>query len=492
MAIVTKTQLENAALDVVSIEQFVNGAADLGGTGIVTSRLGETYPTLAKLVDDAEAWIALIEAETAGDAVATAADRVQTGNDVLATAADRVQTGLDRAEATAQAGVATTKAGEADQAYAATAAIYGDIQAVQSAVAESAANALATEEDKTATAADVAAITAIYGDIQEVQAAAASSAANALATEEDKTATAADALATAADAVSTAADRVQTGNDALATAADAVATAADRVQTGLDRAEATAQAGIATTKAGEAAASAALMPAFTGDDVGKVLTIVAGPAAAYEPPIAPAHNDIIGGDITVAGNTLTIKPCGCWDSTRTVWLETTENKTIVLSGTINQDFFGFIVRLLDGTFGLRAYTTLVEPLSDNQINAWRQITYAKNNGSGVTMPYIQVGNRIAWITSNRPILTPSLTTSYVVYSISSLLPIASLFELSIISFGATGCYLNVSYDGVTPIYNSYNSDPSGPQCIVAAVSQIYMKTSSGSVAVHIISAELRR
>ena len=398
---------------------------------------------------------------------------------------------------------------------------------MQSAVAESAANALATEEDKTATAADVAAITAIYGDIQEVQAAAASSAANALATEEDKTATAADALATAADAVSTAADRVQTGNDALATAADAVATAADavataadrvqtgsdvlataadrtqtsldavataadRVQTGLDRAEATAQAGIATTKAGEAAASAALMPAFTGDDVGKVLTIVAGPAAAYEPPIAPAHNDIIGGDITVAGNTLTIKPCGCWDSTRTVWLETTENKTIVLSGTINQDFFGFIVRLLDGTFGLRAYTTLVEPLSDNQINAWRQITYAKNNGSGVTMPYIQVGNRIAWITSNRPILTPSLTTSYVVYSISSLLPIASLFELSIISFGATGCYLNVSYDGVTPIYNSYNSDPSGPQCIVAAVSQIYMKTSSGSVAVHIISAELRR
>jgi len=49
MAIVSKTQLENAAEDVTSLEEFVNGPADLNGTGVVTSRLGATYKTIKKL-----------------------------------------------------------------------------------------------------------------------------------------------------------------------------------------------------------------------------------------------------------------------------------------------------------------------------------------------------------------------------------------------------------------------------------------------------------
>lgn len=74
--------------------------------------------------------------QTGQDKVATATDRVQTGEDKNATAADRIQTGLDRtqtgldraatgndrATCLSQAGIATTKAGDAGVAAAAAAA----------------------------------------------------------------------------------------------------------------------------------------------------------------------------------------------------------------------------------------------------------------------------------------------------------------------------------------------------------------------------------
>ena len=59
MAVITKTQLENAAIDVVAIEEFANGAEDLGGDGLVHPRLGGNIKTLAKIQSDAETDIAL-------------------------------------------------------------------------------------------------------------------------------------------------------------------------------------------------------------------------------------------------------------------------------------------------------------------------------------------------------------------------------------------------------------------------------------------------
>lgn len=40
MTVITKTQLENASLDVASLASFTNGAANAE----VLTRLGETYP----------------------------------------------------------------------------------------------------------------------------------------------------------------------------------------------------------------------------------------------------------------------------------------------------------------------------------------------------------------------------------------------------------------------------------------------------------------
>lgn len=79
----------------------------------------------------------------------------------------------------------------------------------------------------------------------------------------DRGVTTADRVQTALDAAATAADRVVTSADKAQTVLDSAATAADRVQTGLDRTAAAASAftastgaSTATTKAGEADASA--------------------------------------------------------------------------------------------------------------------------------------------------------------------------------------------------------------------------------------------
>jgi len=65
MAIVTQTQLENAAADVETLEDVVNGAANINGTGEVTTRLGQTLKTLAKIQEEiettGEGWLALAE-----------------------------------------------------------------------------------------------------------------------------------------------------------------------------------------------------------------------------------------------------------------------------------------------------------------------------------------------------------------------------------------------------------------------------------------------
>ncbi len=131
-----------------------------------------------------------------------------------------------------------------------------------------------------------------------------------------------------------------------------------------------------------------------------------------------------GFDITVSGNTLTIGKGTCMDSSKTVPLAFTANKTCVLPGTVNGDFYVFAVRLLDGvTFEARAYSTYAGPSGDAQIDKWRLVSFAKNNGSGVTMPYMQVGGRATWISSNLPVLTASYTNSLVLYDISAVIPV---------------------------------------------------------------------
>jgi hypothetical protein len=145
-----------------------------------------------------------------------------------------------------------------------------DVADLNAAVAATAADRVATGQDRAATAADRvqtgqdrvatgADKTATAADRVQTGLDTAATAADRVQTGLDTAATAADRVQTGLDAAATAADRVQTGQDRVATAADrvqtgldAAATAADRVQTGQDRVAAAASAV-------EAAESAALV-----------------------------------------------------------------------------------------------------------------------------------------------------------------------------------------------------------------------------------------
>ncbi len=156
-----------------------------------------------------------------------------------------------------------------------------------------------------------------------------------------------------------------------------------------------------------------------------------GPIVSTEVPI---EENIRGGDVTVSGNILTISPVSCMDSTGVIRLYTAANTTVTLPGTVNGNFYVFITRLLDGvTFEPRAYSTEAGPESDAEIDAWRQRSFAKNNGAGVTMPYVQVKDRVDWISaSNLPVLTASYTNSLVLYSIDTVIP-ASKIDVTLLS-----------------------------------------------------------
>lgn len=54
MPIITRQELEDASQDAKTLEDFVNGAVDLNGNGEITTRLGRTTSTLAKLVESTQ------------------------------------------------------------------------------------------------------------------------------------------------------------------------------------------------------------------------------------------------------------------------------------------------------------------------------------------------------------------------------------------------------------------------------------------------------
>ena len=209
------------------------------------------------------------------------------------------------------------------------------------------------------------------------------------------------------------------------------------------------------------------------------------------------EGNIMGFDVTVSGNTLTITKGSCMSSDLTVPLAFTTDKTCVLPGTVNGDFYVFAVRLLDGvTYEARAYSTYAGPASDAQIDKWRFISFAKNNGSGVTMPYRQMGDRIDWtVATNRPILTATTPTTYTTdHNINAVLP-NSIFKFEeLAAVGGFSC--KISYDGgATSAVGGYPGD-SGPSphipVVIPSTPSVRIASSNGSLAVYFTSATLRR
>lgn len=204
-------------------------------------------------------------------------------------------------------------------------------------------------------------------------------------------------------------------------------------------------------------------------------------------PGVNTQDNIDGLDITTSGQVITVTKGSCMNSTRDTVMALTANATWTVAGTNNLETYLFLVRLVaDGSFTVKGYSTYAGPSSDPLVDKWRLIHWNKNNGSGVLMPCRQVGDRIDWLTSNRPILTSSLSASYVLYPVSSVLPSSLINSVSIIGVGNT---IMISNDGTTDIIGGGSASASG-----ATVSSygVYLKYANASIPVHIIDAMLRR
>lgn len=218
-------------IDLIEIQ-----AAEAGGA--VAARAAAQEARDAALVAGQQATVATLAAQAAAsdstqtglDATATAADRVQTGLDAAATAADRVQTGLDAA-ATAADRAQTGVDRQTASASATAAAISASTAGTQAGIATTKAG----EASASASAA----------------AGSASTAASQASTATTKASEAAASASTASDASTTATTQAGIATTKASEAASSASAASGSAGT------ASTQAGIATSKATEAAASAA-------------------------------------------------------------------------------------------------------------------------------------------------------------------------------------------------------------------------------------------
>jgi len=203
----------------------------------------------------------------------------------------------------------------------------------------------------------------------------------------------------------------------------------------------------------------------------------------------PITGGITGGDVTVSANTLTITPTTCLDSGLTTKLYTSTNATCVVPSVANTDYYVFLVKLVSGgTFEFRAYTTLAGVASDAQVDKYRLISYCKTNGSSVVMPFRQIGDSISFYSSSVPTVSSGLTTGYVLYSLSTIIPVSMISKIKL-SQGNAG-QVHFSYDGTNNIVG-FDSPAYAPVEIIS-VSGIYMKSVSAGVIINISEISLRR
>jgi hypothetical protein len=181
------------------------------------------------------------------------------------------------------------------------------------------------------------------------------------------------------------------------------------------------------------------------------------------------------------------------DSTRTIPMALTSNATWTVAGTNNLEQYLFIVRLKsDNSFTVKGYTTFAGPSSDGLIDYYRFISWAKNNGSGVLMPYRQNGEKVWWSGSDRIQIAPSLTTGFVSYSLSTIIPTTYL-KSWVLGVPANAAFVTLSYDGTNQCEAMYNGNTGNETSSeLAPVSAIYAKYTSGNSAIIVNAITLRR
>lgn len=198
-------------------------------------------------------------------------------------------------------------------------------------------------------------------------------------------------------------------------------------------------------------------PASLTGDAGKALVVNPGETAYVHGIIAAQHhNDIIGGDATVSANTLTFLPCGAWDSGRTVYLETTGNKTVALPTDVAEGqtkFYVFLVRLVaDASHEFRAYTSKAAVESDAEVSYYRYRTPWRTLATGVAIQAVLVGNILAFSKTSENRSTQVITNSYAEIDHTDLFDPSDILEIRYGSYepASSEVFCTTSLNGVDP------------------------------------------
>lgn len=156
-------------------------------------------------------------------------------------------------------------------------------------------------------------------------------------------------------------------------------------------------------------------------------------AHTHQAFVAQNHPAIIGGNATVSGNVFTFEPCECWDSTRLVYLQTTENKSVTLPSTVNATqikYYFYLVKLVaDGSCEFRAYlakTGASSPATDAEVSNYRYRCFGRTFTDGVAVNCVVIGDTILFVQASKCISAVNLTTSYATIDHSDLLDVDEL------------------------------------------------------------------
>jgi len=198
-------------------------------------------------------------------------------------------------------------------------------------------------------------------------------------------------------------------------------------------------------------------PASLSGEAGKALVVNSGEngyeTASYS---TGHHNDILGGDATVSGNTLTFTPCTAWDSTRLILLETTADTDVDLPETVSATqilYFIYLVKLdSDGSCEFRAYTAKTgagSPEEDAEITHYRYRTFWRTFTDGAAVLAVLTGNYLTFGKSSQCVSTVSLTNLFATVDHSDLLDVDALdlIEYGGKSSSGAAVYILSSLDG---------------------------------------------
>ena len=211
-------------------------------------------------------------------------------------------------------------------------------------------------------------------------------------------------------------------------------------------------------------------------------------------PVTGAYvtGGIWGGELNyVATNQFSVNAFSCMadDNATALFINSTTTVTIT-SPVLNTNYFVFAVKYNTSLYGIKYDTDVNGANLGASVVAKRRLGFVITNASAQIMPFIQAGDILDWtVGTNKPVLTASTTASYLPYSIGAILPISILSNVVI---QAQTILTFISYDGTTDWTLSGISSNMGPIVNLRPVYNIYLKYTSSSGPVHILSVTLRR